>query len=50
MTQILELIKHLGLGIVSLLLFIGVCMADIGKTKEFMKVFNMLLFHISSWQ
>ena len=38
MTQILELIKHLGLGIVSLLLFIGVCMADIGKTKEFMNL------------
>ena len=38
MTPILELIKHLGLGIVSLLLFIGVCMADIGKTKEFMNL------------
>ena len=38
MTPNLELIKHLGLGIVSLLLFIGVCMADIGKTKEFMNL------------
>ena len=37
MIQIQELIKHLGLGIVSLLLYVGVCMADIGKTKEFMK-------------
>ena len=38
MTPILELIKHLGLGIVSVFLFIEICMADIGKTKEFMNL------------
>ena len=37
MIQILELIKHLGLGIVSVFLFIGVAMADIKNTKDFMK-------------
>ena len=38
MIQIQELIKHLGLGIVSVFLFIEICMADIGKTKEFMNI------------
>ena len=38
MIQILELINRLGLGIVSLFLFIGIAMADIGKTKEFMNI------------
>ena len=38
MIQIQELIKHLGLGIVSVFLFIEICMADIGKTKEFMNL------------
>ena len=38
MILILELIKHLGLGIVSVFLFIEICMADIGKTKEFMNL------------
>jgi len=37
MTQILELIKHLGLGIVSVFLFTGILMADIKNTKDFMK-------------
>ena len=37
MTQIQELIKHLGLGIVSLFIFIGLSMAEIKNTKEFMK-------------
>ena len=38
MTQILELIKLLGLGIVSTILFITIAMSDITKTKDFMKV------------
>ena len=37
MIQIQELIKHLGLGIVSVFLFIEICMADISKTKDFIK-------------
>ena len=37
MTPILELIKHLGLGIVSVFLFTGILMADIKNTKDFMK-------------
>ena len=37
MIQILELIKHLGLGIVSVFLLIGIAMADIKNTKDFMK-------------
>ncbi len=37
MIQILELINRLGLGIVSLFLFIGIAMADIKNTKDFMK-------------
>ena len=37
MTQILELIKLLGLGIVSTILFINITMADIAKTKDFIK-------------
>ena len=37
MIQILELIKLLGLGIASAILFINVTMADIAKTKDFMK-------------
>ncbi len=37
MTLILELIKHLGLGIVSVFLFTGILMADIKNTKDFMK-------------
>ena len=37
MIQIQELIKHFVLGIASVFLFIEICMADIGKTKEFMK-------------
>ena len=37
MTQIQELIKHLGLGIVSVFLFTGILMADIKNTKDFMK-------------
>ena len=37
MTQILELIKLLGLGIVSAILFINITMADIAKTKDFIK-------------
>ena len=36
MIQILELIKHLGLGIVSVFLFIGITMAEIKNTKDFM--------------
>ena len=36
MTQIQELIKHLGLGIVSVFLFIGITMAEIKNTKDFM--------------
>ena len=38
MTQILELIKLLGLGIASAILFITIAMSDITKTKDFMKV------------
>ena len=37
MIQIQELIKLLGLGIASAILFINVTMADIAKTKDFMK-------------
>ena len=37
MTQIQELIKHLGLGIVSVFLFTNIIMADIKNTKDFMK-------------
>ena len=37
MTLIQELIKHLGLGIVSVFLFTGILMADIKNTKDFMK-------------
>ncbi len=37
MIQILELIKLLGLGIVSAILFINITMADIAKTKDFIK-------------
>ena len=37
MTQIQELIKHLGLGIASIFLFIGISMAEIKNTKDFMK-------------
>ena len=37
MTQILELIKLLGLGIASAILFITISMADISKTKDFIK-------------
>ena len=37
MIQILELIKHFVLGIASAFLFINITMADIGKTKDFMK-------------
>ena len=38
MIQILELIKLLGLGIASAFLFITISMADISKTKDFIKV------------
>ena len=38
MIQILELIKLLGLGIASAILFITIAMSDITKTKDFMKV------------
>ena len=37
MTQIQQLIKHLGLGIVSVFLFTNIIMADIKNTKDFMK-------------
>ena len=37
MTQIQELIKHLGLGIVSVFLFTNIIMADIKNTKDFIK-------------
>ena len=37
MPQIQELIKHLGLGIVSVFLFTGIVMANIKNTKDFMK-------------
>ena len=37
MIQILELIKLLGLGIASAILFITITMADISKTKDFIK-------------
>ena len=37
MIQILELIKLLGLGIASAILFITIAMADITKTKDFIK-------------
>ena len=38
MIQILELIKLLGLGIASAILFIDIAMSDITKTKDFIKV------------
>ena len=38
MIQILELIKLLGLGIASAILFIDIAMSDITKTKDFMKI------------
>ena len=38
MIQILELIKLLGLGIASAILFINISMADISKTKDFIKI------------
>ena len=38
MIQILELIKLLGLGIASAILFITISMADISKTKNFIRV------------
>ena len=38
MIQILELIKLLGLGIASAILFITIAMSDITKTKDFMKI------------
>ena len=38
MIQILELIKLLGLGIASAILFITISMADISKTKDFIKI------------
>ena len=38
MIQILELIKLLGLGIASAILFITIAMSDITKTKVFMKI------------
>ena len=38
MIQILELIKLLGLGIASAILFITIAMSDITKTKDFMEV------------
>ena len=38
MIQILELIKLLGLGIASAILFITIAMSDITKTKDFIKV------------
>ena len=38
MIQILELIKLLGLGIASAILFITIAMSDITKTKDFMKL------------
>ena len=38
MIQILELIKLLGLGIASAILFITIAMSDISKTKDFMKI------------
>ena len=38
MIQILELIKLLGLGIASAILFINIAMSDITKTKDFIKV------------
>ena len=37
MIQILELIKLLGLGIASAIVFINISMADISKTKDFIK-------------
>ena len=37
MIQIQELIKLLGLGIASAILFITIAMSDITKTKDFMK-------------
>ena len=37
MIQILELIKLLGIGIASAILFINITMADIAKTKDFIK-------------
>ena len=37
MIRIVELINHLGLGIVSVFLFTGILMADIKNTKDFMK-------------
>ena len=38
MIQILELIKLLGLGIASAILFLTIAMSDITKTKDFMKI------------
>ena len=38
MIQILELIKLLGLGIASAILFITISMADISKTKDFIRI------------
>ena len=40
MIQILELIKLLGLGIASAILFITIAMSDITKTKDFIKVID----------
>jgi len=40
MIQILELIKLLGLGIASAILFIDIAMSDITKTKDFIKVID----------
>ena len=37
MIRTVELINHLGLGIVSVFLFTGILMADIKNTKDFMK-------------
>ena len=42
MTQILELIKHLGLGIASLIIC-GITMAEINDTKSFIKTINEVL-------
>ncbi|BCV05950.1 MAG: hypothetical protein CM15mV121_310 [uncultured marine virus] len=40
MIQILELIKLLGLGIASAILFITIAMSDITKTKDFIKAYK----------
>ncbi len=42
MIQILELIKHLGLGIASLIVC-GITMAEINDTKSFIKTINEVL-------